>query len=125
MITYKYSIDNLDCLDNLAGLNKVVKRILWTLTGTQGEFTHEFKASTELPSPGEEFLSYDYLTEDTVVSWIEEHTDPAYVEHCKNTISAELELKANQASGEAPIPVSPPLPWAEEPVVEETTEESE
>lgn len=114
MITYNYSIDSLDCLDNLAGLNKVVKRILWTLTGTEGNFTHEFKASTELPSPGEEFLSYDSLVEAIVVGWIEEHTDPAYITHCKAIIDEELATKIAQASGEAPIPVTPPLPWVEE-----------
>ncbi len=106
-ITYSMKIDSLDCVPSLDGLSNVVTRAIWTMTGTDGALSDFTSASTEFPLPSAEhpFVSFDELTEATVISWVEEHTDAGYLESRRSVIA---ELIAQQA---APIVITPALPW--------------
>jgi len=106
-ITYAMKIDSLDCVPALDGLSNVVIRAIWTMTGTDGDLTASTSASTEFPAPTPEqpFISFDDLTEATVIGWVEECADAAYLESRREIIAS---LIADQI---APPIVTPALPW--------------
>ena len=115
MITYTWSILQLDCAPSENGLTNVVKIIHWGLTGTdENGITTSLNNSYPLPSPSSEvFADYSTLTEETVISWLESNI--IGVEHLQTVIANEIASKYNP-------PITPlPLPWVkiEEPVVTE------
>ena len=115
MITYTWSILQLDCAPSENELSNVVKIIHWGLTGTdENGITASLNNSYPLPSPSSEvFADYSTLTEETVISWLESNI--IGVEHLQTVIANEIASKYNP-------PITPlPLPWVkiEEPVVTE------
>jgi hypothetical protein len=108
-ITYTMKIDSLDCVPALDGLSNVVTRAIWTMTGTDGDLTASTSASTEFPAPTPEqpFISFDELTEATVIGWVEECADASYLESRREVIAGMI------AAQITPPIVTPALPWAE------------
>ena len=108
-ITYTMKIDSLDCVSALDGLTNVVSRAIWTMTGIDGDLTAATSACTELPAPTPEqpFISFDDLTEATVIGWVEVCADETYLESRREVI---VGLIADQI---APPIITPPLPWVE------------
>lgn len=114
MITYTWSISRLDCAPSENGLTNVVKVIHWGLTGQdENGISASISNSYPLPSPSPEgFADYSTLTEETVISWLEDNLDVGYLRS----------FIANEIAGKYNPPITPlPLPWivVEEPVVEE------
>jgi hypothetical protein len=116
-ITYSMKIDSLDCVPSLDELSNVVTRAIWTMTGTDGDLTASTSASTEFPAPSPEqpFISFEDLTEATVIGWVEDCADATYLESRREVIAG---LISDQI---APPVITPPLPWAE-PATQETPE---
>ena len=120
MITYTWSILQLDCAPSENGLTNVVKIIHWGLTGTdENGITASLNNSYPLPSPSPEaFADYSTLTEETVISWLESNLDVGYI---RTKLANEIVSQYN------PPITSLPFPWikVEEPVVieEPTLEE--
>lgn len=115
MITYTWSILQLDCAPSENGLTNVVKIIHWGLTGAdENGVTASLNHSYKIPSPSlEAFADYSTLTEETVISWLESNI--VCVEHLQTVIANEIASKYNP-------PITPlPLPWVkiEGPVVTE------
>ena len=114
MITYTWSILRLDCAPSENGLTNVVKVIHWGLTGAdENGITASLNNSYPLPSPSSEvFADYSTLTEETVISWLENNLDVGYI---KTKLSNEIASQYN------PPITSLPFPWikVEEPVVVE------
>ena len=115
MITYTWSILQLDCAPSENGLTNVVKIIHWGLTGTdENGITASLNNSYSIPSPSSEvFADYSTLTEETVISWLESNI--IGVEHLQTVLANKIASKYNP-------PITPlPLPWVkiEEPVVTE------
>ena len=114
MITYTWSISRLDCAPAENGLTNIVKVIHWGLTGVDengisASMSNSYPLST--PSP-EAFTDYSTLTEETVVSWLQNSLDVGYLH---TYLANEIASKYNP-------PITPlPLPWVkvEEPVAEE------
>ena len=120
MITYTWSILQLDCAPSENGLTNVVKIIHWGLTGTdENGVSASMSNSYPLSSPSPEaFADYLTLTEETVISWLENNLDVGYI---KTKLANEIVSQYN------PPITSLPFPWikVEEPVVieEPTLEE--
>ena len=120
MITYTWSISKLDCAPLENGLTNVVKIIYWGLTGTdENGVSASMSNSYPLSSPSPEaFADYLTLTEETVISWLENNLDVGYI---KTKLANEIVSQYN------PPITSLPFPWikVEEPVVieEPTLEE--
>ena len=115
MITYTWSILQLDCAPSENGLTNVVKIIHWGLTGTdENGITASLNNSYPLPSPSPEaFADYSTLTEETVISWLESNI--VGVKHLQTVLANKIASTYNP-------PITPlPLPWVkiEEPVVTE------
>ena len=120
MITYTWSILQLDCAPSENGLTNVVKIIHWGISGAdENGITASLNNSYPLPSPSPEaFDDYSTLTEETVISWLESNLDVGYI---RTKLSNEIVSQYN------PPITSLPFPWikVEEPVVieEPTLEE--
>lgn len=114
MITYTWSISKLDCAPTENGLTNIVKVIHWGLTAAdENGISASMSNSYPLPSPSSDaFTDYSTLTEEIVISWLENNLDVGYLH---TYLANEIASKYNP-------PITPlPLPWVkvEEPVVEE------
>ena len=114
MITYTWSIFGLDCAPAENGLTNIVKVIHWGLTAAdENGISASMSNSYPLPSPSSDaFTDYSTLTEEIVMSWLENNLDVGYLH---TYLANEIASKYNP-------PITPlPLPWVkvEEPVVEE------
>jgi hypothetical protein len=117
MITYTWDIFRLDCAPSENGLTDVVKTIHWILQGQdENGITASLNNSYPLPSPNSEaFSDYSTLTQETVISWLENNLDVGYLQT----------VLANEIASQYNPPItSLPLPWirVEEPVVTEEPE---
>lgn len=104
MITYTWSILQLDCAPSENGLTNVVKVIHWSLTGQDENGTSaSIKNAYPLPEPNpEQFTDYSSLTEETVIGWLESNLDVGFLQ---TSLANEIISKYNP-------PITPlPLPW--------------
>lgn len=115
MITYTWSISQLDCAPSENGLTNVVKVIHWNLVGQdENGISASISNSYPLPEPNPEvFTDYSTLTEETVISWLEGNLDVGYLQ---TNLTNEITSKYN------PPITSLPLPWLKE---EQTPEEND
>ena len=125
MITYTWSISKLDCAPLENGLTNVVKIIYWGLTGTdENGVSASMSNSYPLSSPSPEaFADYLTLTEETVISWLENNLDVGYI---KTKLANEIVSQYNPPITSLPFPwikVEEPVVVEEEVVVEEIVEE--
>ena len=125
MITYTWSISKLDCAPLENGLTNVVKIIYWGLTGTdENGVSASMSNSYPLSSPSPEaFADYLTLTEETVISWLENNLDVGYI---KTKLANEIVSQYNPPITSLPFPwikVEEPVVVVEELVVEEIVEE--
>ena len=106
-ISYSMKIDSLECVPALDGLTNVVRRAIWTMTGTDGDLTASTSASTDFPAPSPEqpFVAFEDLPEATVIGWVEANADAAYLESRRAHIA---DLIADQI---APPIVTKAPPW--------------
>jgi len=115
MITYTWSISKLDCAPAENGLTNIVKVIHWGLVGVdENGVSASMSNSYPLSSPSPEaFADYSTLTQETVISWLENNLDVGYI---KSRLSNEIASQYN------PPITSLPLPWenvSSEPTLEE------
>jgi len=115
MITYTWSISQLDCVPAENGLTNIVKVIHWGLTGVdENGISASMSNSYPLSSPSPEgFADYSTLTKETVISWLENNLDVGYI---KSRLLNEIASQYN------PPITSLPLPWenvSSEPTLEE------
>ena len=113
MIEYTMKIDSYDVVREVNGFKDVITRLIWTMSGQDGDLTATTSASTDLPEPteGQPFTAFADLTAETLIGWVEEHTDACrgegYLDGRKELIAEEIEAKRN--------PYTPPkAPWVEE-----------
>ena len=102
-VTYQWSVSSMDCAPSEGGKSNVVKVVHWNLSGADGDFSGSVYSSCSLPEPSGSFVSYDSLTQDTVLGWVWANgVDKA---------SAETSVAAQIADKKDPKVVSPALPW--------------
>jgi hypothetical protein len=105
---------------NTEDLNDVIIQTTWQKIGTDengntGSFpgTSEFQLDTVDP---DNFISYENLTEEIVVGWIQSSIPEGYEAHADNVISNQIDEKASRI-----IQVNSGFPWDPEPVGIATT----
>lgn len=115
-ITYSLRVTEMQRKPSLNGLSDVVTLVVWTMTGVdEAGRAASTGASTELPEPqdGQTFVAFEDLSEETVIGWIEDHTDACrgegYLQERRDIIAAEIAAQINP-----PIVTGPP-PWEPEP----------
>lgn len=95
---------------NIGDLTNVIKKVEWTMNGTEEGQTFSLPQVTDLGDPDpENFVQFAELTEENVVAWIEstETRLPSIKAHIQMVLDKEVQKAALETK---------PLPWA--PVVE-------
>lgn len=109
---YKWSIPQLDCIASVEGQTNVVSNIHWRFSATNGTNTAEVYGTQTLPFDAKNaFISYAALTKDSVVGWVQETMGIDNVTKLQETLDKQLETLAN------PPVITPPLPWADLPII--------
>jgi hypothetical protein len=105
----------LECVPAANGLQNIVQTIRWKLSGDDGVNSTEINNVTTInpPNPGA-FIQYDTLTEEQVITWVTDTLGEHGVASAKSLVDSILDLMAN------PPIVTPELPWAPAPTLDET-----
>jgi hypothetical protein len=92
-ITYKWNVNTMDVAPSANGLSDVVKVIHWRLSATDGQYYTDSYSTVSLDAPdAENFTSFDSLTEEQVIAWVESKVD---VENVKTGLQNQLAALAN------------------------------
>lgn len=92
-ITYKWNVNTMDVAPSANGLSDVVKVIHWRLSATDGQYYTDSYSTVSLDAPdAENFTSFDSLTEEQVIAWVESKVD---VESVKTGLQNQLAALAN------------------------------
>jgi len=87
-----------------------VVTVIWTLSGTDGEYTADIQGNTELAIEQDksDYIPYDELTEEIVIGWVQDALGPTGIYNYDQNIVGQIDSMINP-------PVSPeqaPLPWS-------------
>lgn len=99
----KWNIERLECKQAVGEFSNVVTTAYFNCVGTDNFLHSNFCSSCNLPDPEENFVPFEQLTEEQVLSWIWENVDKAGIEQ---TVRDQLVILANP-----PIKVMQ-APWA-------------
>lgn len=110
-ITYTWAVTGMK-VTKAGTLNNYVVQTYWTKTGTDEDgTTGTFSGATPFePNPAQpNFVPYDQLTQDIVLSWIQPIVTGAYQEHVDSAI-AEAIARTKDPVVDEPLPWAPPTP---------------
>lgn len=108
LITYKWTIVQMDAYPEYAGKTDVVFTVHWRLDGTDGVYVGGVYGSVGVtPDENAAYTPYADLTEEQVVGWVEAALGEEQVAAYHENIAKQI---VDQA---IPPVVTPPLPWAE------------
>jgi hypothetical protein len=102
--TYNWDINFIEVKPLLNDLTNVVSIVSWTYNGISPEdITVKIDGETTIPSPqGNNFISYDTLTKENVVTWLE---DILNVSDLQLRVDTRIDFIKN------PPTITLPLPW--------------
>jgi hypothetical protein len=103
MITYTWTVSQLDCYPQVDNQTDVVFTVHWQLTGTDGTYNGSVYSTCSVPAPTDSFTPYADLTQDQVVGWI--WAGGVDKDSAEAAVQAQIDNQAN------PPTISPPLPW--------------
>lgn len=104
--TYTWSILKLECAVNEDGKENVVKSISWQLTATDGTNTTGLVNNSQIElNPDAPFISYEDLTEEVVLGWVQENLGEEKI------TGLHVILDAHLVTMQSPQVVVPALPW--------------
>ena len=103
MITYTWTIAQLDTAPSVGDLADVVTCVHWRLAGEEGGHRAEIYGSASMAPPiPEAFSDYDTLTKAEVLGWLAGAMDMT---------EAEAKVAQMIADQQAPAVVPRPVPW--------------
>jgi len=112
-ITYTWKLTSLKKYENYQDTDHVVFQTYWKKIGTdENGVQGEFSGATPLDVTNlntDNFVPYDQLTEETILSWIKPVVVGEYEKHVNQQIAKQIAEKANQESqvGEKEMPWIP------------------
>lgn len=114
MANYEWNILSLSCYPQAEGEQDVVFQVSWQCAASEGSFPNAFGAVATGCVPvtyqaGTTFTPYDQLTQDQVWGWVNSQIDRTQIEE-----GLQVQINAQKT----PVVVTPPLPWAQQPVSE-------
>ena len=105
MITYTWSISQLNCVPQAPEGADYVVTAHWNLSGTDGTYNGSAYGTCSFPVvQGEQFTPYADLTLDQVLGWC--WANGVDKDSAEAAVAQQIENQIN------PPIVSPPLPWA-------------
>jgi hypothetical protein len=102
-ITYQWEIMNLHLTQESGSLNNIVNAISWVYRGINENHIEGFvSGKKDLTSPNiENFISYNELTRDIIISWLEINID---VNTLKPIIENQIENNTHYSEYQLPLP---------------------
>ena len=89
MNNYTWRINAVDCYTSKDGLEKVAYNVHWSYFATNGEHTASMIGVQSIGEPNpDNFVAFEDLTEDDVISWISEAMD---VEQMQANLDKQIE----------------------------------
>lgn len=110
-ITYTWAVTGMK-VTRVGNETDYVVQTFWTKTGTdENGVTGVFSGATPLdPNPDQpDFIPYDQLTQEIVLSWIQPIVVDSYEEHVNGVIAKQIADKIDPVT-EATLPWAPPSP---------------
>ena len=101
--TYSWVINSMEVISSIDGLTNVVNTVNWSYKGvspisTQGKIS----GNSVMPLPtSEDFIPYDELTQNMVVSWLESTLD---ISNLQIRLNTQINLIENPPTVELPLP---------------------
>lgn len=106
MTSYATTVTALTCYPEFAGLQDVVFNVAWTMTGTDGVRTAEYRGKTSVPyAAGSPFTPYAQLTQEQVLDWVSRYTSPGEIAAARAFIDIGISSQTTLSTA------TPPLPW--------------
>jgi hypothetical protein len=109
-LTYQWSISGMTTLPSYQGNENVVTSISYTILGQDTnsiDTSHNFgTVNTYLLDTGIDFVPFDQLTEEIVISWVQKILGPDQIQKLYNAMAYNLLVRQIQ-----PVGVDT-LPWA-------------
>ena len=109
-ITYTWTVKNIKTATEGSNVDAIVNTY-WELTGTDEDgVSGTFTGATPFTSvnvPSNQFIKFEELTEETVLSWIQPVVTGQYEQHVKT----QIQKKINEAKGQRAYKA---MPWAPE-----------
>jgi hypothetical protein len=103
MITYTWTVSQLDCYPQLDSHNDVVFTVHWQLTGSDGTFSGSVYSTCSVPAPTDSFTPYADLTQEQVIGWI--WANGVDKDAAEAAVQTQIDNQIN------PPVTSPKLPW--------------
>jgi len=91
-----WKVEGLYVAPSLDGHSDVVTQVAWACEGN-----NSMRGKLDLGAPGQPFVSYADLTEDTVLSWVWAQVDKQFVEKDVDAVAPDV-----------PVVAVKPLPWS-------------
>ena len=105
-VTYIWKIAEIKAYPTLEDKTDVVCTVVWQLVATSGNYGSQLQGSIDVPTQNiNAFTPYEQLTEEQVLSWVQDTMGPEQVLNYEQGVLDELELMIN------PPIVNLPLPW--------------
>ena len=110
MVTYNWKIEEMEWINRVSGLAKVVSTVKGRCEGTEDDHTCHllFTAEFELPE-SDSFVAYDSLTESQVVTWAKAALGADKVSEMEATIATLVEEDLQDGTSQKHISE---LPWS-------------
>jgi hypothetical protein len=106
--TYTWQIIQLECFSNDVATN-IIKKVHWGLSAKRGENSTSCVGEVIFDEYDEEnFLEYDSLTEEQVLSWTQNKLNQQQGENDVNTLKETLSEQLNDLENKLSTPI---LPW--------------
>lgn len=84
-----------------------VSNVLWTVSGVDGPYSASADGATSFSDSDNEFIPYDELTEEAVISWVRSALGPDSVANYEANVQGQINTMASP-----PVPPrEAPLPW--------------
>jgi len=106
-ITYSFKITNIYCYPTYQAVENLAFAVLWEYTGVYEKYSSYVSGNTNIPyDPSAEYTPYRNLTEQEVISWIEQFTEESILQDARQLIEMRiLEMSL------PPLVINPKLPW--------------
>jgi hypothetical protein len=90
-VTYSWNVNTMDVAPSANNLNNVVKVVHWRLIASDGTNSVDSYGSVSLEEPSQnDFVAFNNLTEQKVISWVESKINVTEVKDNLNTQLAKL-----------------------------------
>lgn len=107
MTTYTWAVDAMYTVQQPDP--DYVVRVVWTMTGVDGEYTASITGSSQFDSnQSGTFIPYQDLTPEIVIDWVQNDIGPSGIANCEDNVQGQINAQINPPV----IPQNTPLPWA-------------